>query len=145
MQDEITDSYIEKKINFYRKYAKINRIFHVIFQTLIVIFVAITPIFAAIEGFSGKLISNGESGITYTLITSSILAILEGVSRLFRFRNLWLRYRNTCNQLNREKRKFNQRIGEYEKVEDPIKLLNVNVESIIEHEQREWLGSMKQE
>ena len=99
-------SFISDRINFYSRYAKINRFLYKISQTIIIITAAITPILAALE--TRKL--NEVNGLTYTIISSSILAIFEGLTRLFRFRDLWLRYRHTANLLLREKRLFDNGI-----------------------------------
>lgn len=144
MDNTYLDKEIRPKITFYTRYAKINRILYVGTQTLIVLLAALTPIFAALEsGMVPNLDANPK--LTYTLISSSVLAVLEGISRLFRFKNLWLRYRNTSNNLLSEVRQFTNSIGTYKACDDALGHFKARAEEIIQQEQVAWHDSLKQE
>lgn len=126
----------EEKIPLYVRNARINRFLHHLTQTLIVVFAATTPIVAALE--KGK--NNGT--FEFTIIISASLAILEGISRLFRFKDIWIRYRKTSNLLINELREFESKSGEYSQGEGIELLFKKNVEEIIKNEQIEWLNSV---
>lgn len=144
MDNTYLDTEVKPKIAFYTRYAKINRILYVGTQTLIVLLAALTPIFAALE--SGLVSTAGANPqLTYTLISSSVLAVLEGISRLFRFKNLWLRYRNTSNNLLNEVRQFTNTIGDYKDCEDALAQFKSRTEAYIQQEQSAWYDSLKQE
>lgn len=144
MEKGYLESEILLKISFYKRYAKINRMLFLGIQTLIVILAALTPIFAALEGRGGGDTSD-SSVLTFTLISSSILAVLEGISRLFRFKNLWLRYRDTANNLINEVRKYKNNIGEYRDQDNAADLFKSNMEEIIQEEQADWYNSLQKE
>ena len=138
----------EQKISFYARYARLNRLLHLSTQTIILILAALTPIFAAIESDSGVISSSvfsASSNITFTLISASILAILEGVSRLFRFQNLWLRYRRTANLLSTEHRHYLHGIGDYKDKDSALAIYKDNFESIVVSEQTDWHSSMQRD
>ena len=138
---------VEQKVNFYTRYARLNRLLHLCTQTIILILAALTPIFAAMEADSGSISNSmfASSNITLTLISASILAVLEGLSRLFRFQNLWLRYRKTANLLSNEHRQYLHEVGEYK--DHDLALLNFKekFETIIATEQSNWYNSMQRD
>lgn len=124
------------KLPFYEKHAKLNRRIYLILQVLIVVFAALTPIFAV------SMLKDSNFGKIATVISSTILAILEGASRLFRFKNIWVRYRNAFNSVNNEVRKFENQIDEYRGDQNRDKEFIIKIEKIIKEEQDGWLKSI---
>ena len=53
------EDYVSGRLIFYGNYAKINRILYKSFQLVIVILLALTPVFAAIEAYSSYFKKNG--------------------------------------------------------------------------------------
>jgi len=130
-------SILEKeKIQFSLRKALTYRSLHHITQSLIVTFAAATPIVAALEQ------GNTTGSFRYTIIVSSILALLEGLSRLFRFKEIWIRHRKTSNLLNNELREFKNKSGIYGENDNiEVKFKN-KIEEIIKSEQTEWLSAV---
>lgn len=144
MDNDYLQVEMRPKIAFYTRNARINRSMYIGSQTIIVILAALTPIFAALEK-GGSGIFQENQALNYALISSSLLAVLEGVSRVFRFKNLWLRYRNTANDLANEVRQYQNQIDDYESSQNPLSLFKTRVEGIIRSEQEHWYKSVRQE
>jgi hypothetical protein len=137
--------FVENKSQFYSKNAMLNRYLHVSSQTIIVVLVALTPIFAAIE--SSHLMTQAEGqGLLYTLILSSILAVVEGIARIFRFKNLWLRFRVAANTLENAKRQFtNLNIDDQKHSDESFISFQNAIEIVIDDEQNGWQESIEKE
>lgn len=130
-------SILEKeKIQFSLKKAQTYRSLHHITQSLIVAFAAATPVVAALEQGSGS------GSFKFTIVISSILALLEGFSRLFRFKEIWIRHRKTSFLLKNELREFKNKSGVYGENDNiEVKFKN-KIEEIIKSEQIEWLSAV---
>lgn len=132
---EMDIKYLDERIRFYEKNAKLNRRLYLISQSVIIILAALTPILAAIE------LGHTTLTIKYTLLSSTLLAIFEGLTKVFRFEKQWHRYRTTSNQLGSEYRKFKSGINEYN-TDNRMKILLEKCEKIIESEQSTWQNSL---
>lgn len=74
-----------------------------------------------------------------TLITA-IITILNGIIQLNNYQDIWLNYRTTCENLLREKILYETMSGKYKNVEDPLELLILTCEKIMDSETKEWVN-----
>jgi len=129
------DKYIKERyqdqVDWYDKKAQKNKLWANIFQITIIVLAAITPILAALDK------------IMFTIITSSVVAIVSGLLKYLKIEDHWHNYRTICETLRKEKHYHDFKIGEYEQAEDIDKLFVNRVESIISKENTTWLTSIK--
>jgi hypothetical protein len=120
--------WIEKdRIPFFERNSKINRVLHLGSQSLILILAALTPVFAALNEFTG-----------FAVISGAALAILEGVTRLFRYKEIWVQHRKTSMSLKKEIRLYSTDFSYYKKSEDKDDLFIRRVEGIMDSEKASW-------
>ena len=109
----------EPQVSWYNTKAQKNKFCTNLFQIIIIVFAAITPILAALNK------------IIFTIITSSIVAIASGLLKYLKIEDHWQNYRTICETLKKEKHYYDFKIGEYEQVEDIDKLFVNRIESVI--------------
>lgn len=67
-----------------------------------------------------------------------LIAAIEGIQSLYKYRELWLEYRSTAELLKREKLIFQTLSGDYTEAADPFKLFVLKAEQIMAGEQSGW-------
>ena len=122
-----------ERLPFYEKNASLNRILHLFTQTLILTLAAITPVFAALTGYASYAVASGAT-----------LAILEGVTRVFRFKEIWVTHRYTKEMLKREIRMFQSYQNPYTESDKRFSIFVSEIEKAMESEINGWLRSSHQ-
>ncbi|HZK95950.1 MAG TPA: DUF4231 domain-containing protein [Prolixibacteraceae bacterium] len=98
MDSETFKEYLEKRyydqLNFYDKSSGRNQKKYRYFQWILIILSAITPVLAALDRETFKL-------LFVVVVISADVAILTTGLKTFQYQELWANYRATCEQLKR--------------------------------------------
>ncbi|MEO1438176.1 MAG: DUF4231 domain-containing protein [Bacteroidota bacterium] len=70
-------------------------------------------------------------------VVAAIIAFLEGTAKLYNYKDLYVKYRATCEFLKREKLFFENQVAPYDK-EEPLKKLILRCEKIMKDENEAW-------
>lgn len=130
------NSYIEKRLNKQIRWYKIcskNMKYKFCALSLITIIVnAIIPIFVLMSeefDFKFKVI---------VILLSSIASISTAVLQLFKYQELWIKYRITSQLLEKEKVSYETQVKKYKKNEGTLELLIETCEDIMGRENEKW-------
>jgi hypothetical protein len=122
------------QIDWYDKKAKQNKRIYIVFQWILIILSAATPIIIALD--LAKPIP---------IIISAIVAILTTGIKTFKFQENWINYRTTCETLKKEIHFYKACIDDYASVKDKEAKFVERVESLISRENTLWLIISKKE
>jgi len=138
MEEKEFEKYLEKRyypgIKWYDKKAVLNQQVYKIFQWVIIILAAVTPVFVALSEDLGKSIP---------IVLSSLVAIGSASLKTFKYQENWINYRTTCETLRKEIHYFNAKIADYSDSADPMALFVERVETLISRENTLWLTVQK--
>ena len=81
----------------------------------------------------------------FTTSCTSIISICTAILQLNSYQEIWLKYRITCENLLREKIFFETNAGKYKDTEDPLELLIITCEKIMNSETNEWISYINSE
>lgn len=73
-------------------------------------------------------------------VMGAVVAALQGLDSAFRFRDHWLLWRATSEQLLHEKNLYLSNAGRYQGLKDPTRVLAVRIEALATREFAEWRG-----
>lgn len=100
---------------------------------------------------AGEILS--AAAITYTAWMTSLSALtgglgllvmlLEGLQQLNQYQENWIRHRDTCEKLKREKHFFEAKAGPYKSSDNVQKLLAERLEEIAAQERSKWKDLMQ--
>ena len=127
--------YIEKRldpeIRWYSQKASANQKRYKCMQILEIIFATLIPLLSAYTQIVYVSFTVGALG--------AIIAIIESISKLYKFHENWIQYRTTAEVLKHEKYLFLTRSYPYQTSEETIENIFIkNVEEIISSESRIW-------
>jgi len=136
MDKEIFKDYVENRykdqMSYYNKAAGKNQKKYKLFQWILIIFSALTPILAA---FDGKWVSLQVP----VVLISAIVAILTAGLKTFQYQEMWVNYRATNELLKPEIYYYNFSVGPYaEEGIDRETLFVSRVETILDKEHINW-------
>lgn len=136
---ELYSECVEAYIDYYDRRGKFYKKLYYFLSILRLTFVAGIPIVECISGFSG------EGWIAVSLSSGSILC--ESLIGLFKAKNKWLSYRNTCDRLLREQRMYMLGSDYYSELDEEKRLKEYvrHIELIIQEENIVWKEYMKQQ
>ncbi len=129
-----TDRY-EGQLKWYSKKATKNKRCYYVYQTIIVSLSGFITVAVALD-------MNDPHGIIWpklSLIASSLVTVLAGLQKFFRFHENWVQYRTTSEQLKKERYYREFQCGNYAHSESTDKLFVERVESIISRENSFWI------
>ena len=120
---------VDDQLDWYEKKSASNKNWHFRLQLITLIAAALVPVIS---------LSSSEWSIRILVaLTGSTAAIEAGIVALYQFRDLWVDYRATAEQLKYEKYLFLTGSAPYSS-EDCFSLFVNRVETIIIHENRGW-------
>ena len=122
------------QIDWYNKKAKQNKRIYIVFQWILIILSAATPIIIALD--LAKPIP---------IIISAIVAILTTGTKTFKFQENWINYRTTCETLKKEINFYKAGVDDYASVNDKEAKFVERVETLISRENTLWLTISKKE
>ena len=126
-------------VDWYDQKAIINKKYSNIFQFILIILSALTPVLIAINfGFE-------EYGYFkwFAVATAVIVSISSSSLRIFKFHDNWISYRNICETLKKEINFYDSESGDYAHCKDKESVFVQNVESLISMENNLWKTSFK--
>jgi len=129
--DNYVQDRLKPQIKWYDDKSSFNQKWAVSLQVLVIILSAITPVLAAFELQMP------------TIITSTLVAIMAGLLKFFKFEEHWHNYRTTCETLKKEKIIFDASISPYDKADEPKALFIERCESLISKENTTWVQTVK--
>ena len=149
MDNATFETYLKERYNpqmdYYdgasKKYQKRYRIF----QWVLIVLSAITPVIAALNGFSNDPHTKLTPYLSlFVVLISSVVAILTTGLKTFNYQELWITYRTTHEKLKPEIYYYNFNVGEYGKSGvDKESLFVSRVESLLSAEHSVWPPAKK--
>ena len=121
----------EDQVAWYDRRAVLYKRLNYIFQMPTILIAAVVPIFAVLENK------------WTTVVLSTMMAILTGITNLCKFEEKWHSYRTTCETLKKEYFFYKSKINEYRDAAEPEELFVERVESAISREHTKWLVTEK--
>ncbi len=119
----------QEQIDWYDSRAISKKCLYYWFQGLLIFFTVCVPIMIMQRELFGDLIS---------IVLSLAAAALASSLKAFRFQELWMNYRTTCESLKKEEHYYTAEIGPYKHTSDNEGLFVERVESLISRENTLW-------
>lgn len=128
-------SYMNKRlqvqIDWYNKKSETNKCWYRTLRIAELVFAAAIPLVVS------QITASTLSLKVFAEALGVLIVILTGLISLFRFQELWIEYRSTCETLKHEKYLYLTRSGPYA-IDDPFQLLVHRVESLLSKEHSVW-------
>ena len=126
--------YIEQRLDnqkdWYSKNSQKNQHWHKRLQIIQILSAASIPFLPSVIPMPFALnIATGALGV--------LIAVITGVSALYKFDEKWIKYRTTAESLKHEKFIYDTRVEPYDGA-DPFPLLVKRVETLISQENSDW-------
>ncbi len=132
MDDKLyVDERLQDQINWYGKKSETNQGWYRALRIAELIFAAAIPLMVS------QITVSTLSLKVFVAALGVLIVILTGLISLFRFQELWIEYRSTCETLKHEKYLYLTRSGPYG-IDDPFHLLVNRVESLLSKEHSVW-------
>lgn len=130
-EDEYMKNRIEDQIAWYSTRASQNKQKYYLCNSTIII---VSALITSMSGFdfypTAKNLLLGLMG--------ALIAIVTGLSSLYKFHEKWTEYRVTAEAMLQEKFFFATLTGPYDKQEEPLKVLVSRIENLISKENSTW-------
>ena len=137
-EDEYMKSRIEEQINWYSTKASLNKKKYYLCNSTVIVVSALITSMSGFDFFpTAKNLLLGLMG--------ALIAIVTGLSSLYKFHEKWTEYRSTAEAMLQEKFLFATLTGPYDKQEEPLKLLVGRIENLISKENSTWKQYSSQE
>ena len=121
---------LDKQKDWYSKNSQKNQHLHKRLQVIQILSAASIPFLASVIKDPACLpIFTGALGV--------LIAVITGVSALYKFDEKWIKYRTTAESLKHEKFLYDTRVDPYDGT-DPFPLLVKRVETLISQENSDW-------
>ena len=136
MDDE---EYIKQRLDnqqeWYNKNSQNNQRWHKFIQVSQILFAASIPFLPSVIKESSALnITTGALGV--------LIAVITGISALYKFDEKWIKYRTTAESLKHERILYLTRVEPYDGA-GPFPLMVHRVETLISQENRDWSQYVK--
>ena len=129
----------EDQINWYDKKSIWNQKMYKLFQWVVIILSAITPVLVAIVAIRPEV--KGTSWIAVGI--SALVAIGTTSLKTFKYQENWINYRTTCETLRKEIHFYNAGISDYADTQEREALFVERVEALISRENTMWLTAQR--
>jgi hypothetical protein len=138
MENSEFEKYLNERyyvqIDWYDKRAIYNQKTSQIFQWIIIILAAATPVLITIGG-------SWEHWVA--VVISFLVAVGTASLKTFKYQENWINYRTTCETLRKEIHFYNSGVGEYKDTDDREALFVERVEALISRENTMWLTTRR--
>jgi Protein of unknown function (DUF4231) len=147
--DEYVEKRYKKQMEYYSNATTKNQKKYILFQWILIILSAVTPVLAALNGVTWlheekSYIINSQIIQIFLVVVSSIVAILTTGLKTFQYQDLWVSYRSTYEQLKPEIYYYEFIIGPYSAAGiDKESLFVSRVEAILNAEHVKWPPAKK--
>ena len=140
MEEEV-QSYLENRltdqINWHSNKSQINQKKYKKIRVIVILCASILPFIAGL-----RLLTSFDLIQTIVIgVISIIIAVCEGLLSLNKYQDLWIQYRLTAENLEREKFLFVNKVGIYDNEENAFKNLVSMVESILSSQNDSWINT----
>lgn len=131
--------WVDNQIAWYDKESTSNQNWYKSIRTIVIIISVLIPLFAGFlnENTLWMKFAIGAAG--------ALVAILESILTLRKYKDNWIQYRSVNESLKREKRFYQTHSGRYENVENPFKLFVKTIETITSEENVKWIENTTKE
>lgn len=137
----------EAQMEYYKKAAAKNQKRYKLFQWILIVLSALTPVLAALSKVSIDAKAHNFLGADLSItvvVVSSIVAILTTGLKTFNYQELWITYRSTYEKLKPEIHYYHFNVGEYGiPAVDKESLFVARVEAVLDAEHIQWPSSKK--
>lgn len=127
--DDYIKGRVEDQIAWYDKESSINKRNYLCFQTITFVTAALVPVFSI---FSEDLWAR----VIVTILGSAAM-VTTGILALFKYLELWIKYRTTAESVKHEKYMFQTGMGPYTG-DDRFTVLVERTEALISQENSSW-------
>lgn len=128
--EEYLKNRLEDQINWYGKKSRTNQIRHKQLETVKIILAVSIPVVT--------LVISDETLLKIVVaVLGALIAILESVSRLHTYKDLWVKYRMVAEALKREKIRYDNKVQPYHG-ENTFNQLVQRCEKIMASENSDW-------
>jgi hypothetical protein len=147
--DEYVENRYKKQMAYYSNASAKNQKKYKLFQWILIILSAVTPVLAAMNGITlshkDQIFTTGSQVLQILLvIVSSVVAILTTGLKTFQYQDLWVTYRNTYEKLKPEYYYYEFNIEPYAAAGvDKESLFVSRVEAILGAEHMQWPAAKK--
>lgn len=122
---------VDDQINWYDSNSKKSQKYYKRFQITEIILASLIPLMAGYANITFWAVIIGLFG--------SMIAIIEAVTKLYKFHENWIQYRSTCELLKYQKHLYLTSSFPYNKSDETIDNTFVNnIENIISSENNQW-------
>lgn len=130
--NEYMEDRVEAQIKWYDEKSQKAQKYYKIYQIIEILLAASIPI---LSGYA-----NSSVAIAVIVgIAGALIAIIESITKLYRFHENWIQYRSTCELLRYQKYLFVTRSAPYNPDTETIENIFVrNIENIISAENNQW-------
>ena len=124
---------IDDQINWYSKKSAFNKKRYQFIKALVIIISACIPVLAIVITGKDEIlkIAVGIAGV--------LIVVLEGILALYKYKDIWLKYRMTSENLNREKLLYLTGSGPY-KANKTLQTFVERAETLMSEENQTWLN-----
>ncbi|MEP7168360.1 MAG: DUF4231 domain-containing protein [Bacteroidota bacterium] len=142
--EEYVENRYKDQMKYYSKASAKCQKRYKLFQWILIILSALTPVLAALSGMSvlhdnKQVTINDQLVQALVVVVSSVVAILTSGLKTFQYQDLWITYRNTNEQLKPEFYYYEFSIGPYSAAGvDKESLFVSRVETILNKEHVQW-------
>jgi hypothetical protein len=138
MTNEEFEKYLKERyqnqVDWYdRKATKYKKLYN-FFQAVVIVLALITPVVIALADFGFWL-------RWIAIAISALVAIGTSVMKTFRYQEIWITYRTTCETLKKEIHFYRWQLGEYDTASNAMQLFVDRVESLLSQENTRWLSA----
>lgn len=145
---------LKNQIDWYDNKSVLNKAIYRQRKIRIIIISALIPVAVGYADSTFALFTLAKWNMTITLgqviklavaLAGASVAIWEAISMFMKYRELWFGYRNTTEQMRREAWRYVTKVGAYQ--DDATRFVNLvlNIEGILEQENKQWNSLIKQE
>ncbi len=138
-QEQYMTEWVDDQIDWYDKKSNSNQSWYKNIRTIVIIVSVLIPLFAGFlnENTLWMKFAIGAAG--------ALVAILESILTLRKYKDNWIHYRSVNESLRREKRFFLTQSGRYENAKTPFKLFVKTIETITSEENVKWIENAKED
>jgi len=134
-EQEYLENRLEDQIRWYSRKSKSNQNWYKSLRVIELVAAVFIPFLAGyLKDIPTTKVTVGFLGL--------LVAIIAGLLSLYRFQELWIEYRTTCESLKHEKFLYLARTEPYN-AEEPFPLLVQSVETLISKEHSRWISLTK--
>ncbi len=138
-QEEYLKNFVDDQIDWYNRKSRSNQKWYKRLRTTAIVCSILIPLFA---GF----IEEDLTALKYVVgALGAIVALVESILALNKYKENWLEYRATCEAMQREKRLFLMKVGRYQAAGKAFPIFVERIEKITGQENIQWIENMQQE